>query len=73
MNFLPADRSTNLAIWAGLAGALAIWQFVALARPDLPTVGSLVVFLKQRRVGRWSLLAGWMWLGWHLWVRGSWM
>lgn len=72
MSFPPADRGLNLLIWAGLFGALALWQAITLLRPDLPSAGAFFGFLKRSRIARWGLLAGWFWLGWHVWVRGSW-
>ena len=36
------------------------------------TLGDFVAVLTQRPITRWPLLAGWLWLGWHLFVRVHW-
>ncbi|HEX3908579.1 MAG TPA: DUF6186 family protein [Mycobacteriales bacterium] len=52
----------------GLAAlALSLWH---LRRPD--RIGSALDALRvlqRRRVGRWLVLLGWWWLGWHLFAR----
>jgi hypothetical protein len=35
------------------------------------TIGGVVSFVMRTQVGRWSLLLGWWWLGWHLFARSS--
>jgi hypothetical protein len=35
------------------------------------TVGGVLSFVMRTLVGRWLLLLGWWWLGWHLFARSS--
>jgi hypothetical protein len=65
----PADRTTNLVIWAVLWTLFAGWSVFTSARSDLPSFGTLVAAVRQHRGARWVLLVAWAWLGWHLFVR----
>lgn len=65
----PADRETNLVIWAVLWAAFLGWAVFTTRREDLPSFGTLAAAFRQRRWARWTLLAAWAWLGWHLFVR----
>jgi hypothetical protein len=65
----PADRATNLAIWAVLWSLFAAWTLVTSVRHDLPSFGTLTALVRQHRGARWLLLVTWAWLGWHLFVR----
>ena len=57
-------------VWAVLASALVFAEAVALIDPDrLPTVGDIIQALLHWPLTRWMLLLGWLWLGWHLFVR----
>jgi hypothetical protein len=67
------DLTVNLVLWGVIWGALWAWQFVTMARrPDLPSFGDLVLAVQRWRLGRLLLFAGWVWLGWHVFVRGDW-
>jgi len=68
----PDSRATNLVIWAILFGTLALWQIVTALHPRLSSLGDFFGLLERWWVTRWALLAGWFWLGWHVWVRGGW-
>jgi hypothetical protein len=54
-----------------LVAAFALTEVLALAGSRLPTLADLVRVLLEPRAGRWFLFAGWLWLGWHLFVRSS--
>jgi hypothetical protein len=54
-----------------LAVAMAGVHVAALRGADVATIGAVVRALTRRRPARWLLLAGWLWLGWHLFVRAS--
>jgi hypothetical protein len=71
MNVPPHDRATNLALWVLIAGCLVGWHLITMLSKQLPSVA--VVFQHARRlwVTRWIVLLGWVWLGWHLFVRTS--
>ena len=54
----------------GLA-ALAAEVVGLLSGGRFPTLGDVLSFLMRSRVGRWFVLIGWVWLGWHLFVRSG--
>jgi Family of unknown function (DUF6186) len=58
--------------WIAL-GLLAIGAEVVglLSNGRFPTFGDVLSFLMRSRVGRWFVLIGWIWLGWHLFVRSG--
>jgi hypothetical protein len=62
-------RAVTLAGYAVLAGAIVGVQVAALRGADVATVGTVVRALTRRWPARSLLLAGWLWLGWHLFVR----
>jgi hypothetical protein len=71
MNPLPADYTANLVIWAIVWAALIGWQVVTARAPRLDSFSALVVLARRTLASRWLLVAGWAWLGWHLFVRTS--
>lgn len=56
-----------------LLSALAVYEILALRVAAIPTLGDLAAVIARSRAGRWFLLVGWVWLGWHLFVRGGWL
>lgn len=51
---------------------IAIVGYEILARRrHTATLGDVVTMATSRRIGKGLLLAGWLWLGWHLFVRVS--
>ena len=64
-------RSATLAGFVVLAVAIAGVHLAALRGADVATIGAVVRALTRRRAARWLLLAGWLWLGWHLFVRAN--
>jgi Family of unknown function (DUF6186) len=65
-------RGLFTAGWIAL-GLAAIGAEIAglLSRGRFPTFGDVLSFLMRSRVGRWFVLIGWIWLGWHLFVRSG--
>lgn len=64
--------STTVAIgvWLGLATGVFGYQLAAVvSRGALPTFGAAASSLARWRLARWFLLSGWVWLGWHTFVR----
>ena len=51
-----------------LASVLA-WETVGLLWRRTPTLGDVIDRLTTSPWGRWLLLAGWLWLGWHFFAR----
>lgn len=58
--------------WAVLVAALLTWEGIGLARPHdaWPTFSDLTRTVTGTLVGRWLLFGLWLWVGWHLFVRG---
>lgn len=63
------SRDLTLAGYAVLLVALACWAVIAHRRHV--SFGQLVAMIAVHRVAKWLLLAGWFWLGWHLFVRAT--
>jgi hypothetical protein len=63
------SRAVTVAGYVLLAAALLACQVVAMATGRIPTLGQAVSAVTRRPVGRWALLASWLWIGWHLFVR----
>jgi hypothetical protein len=61
-----------LAGWIVLGLATIGAEIAALVSGGrFPTLGDVMSFLMRSRVGRWLVLIGWVWLGWHLFVRSG--
>ena len=65
-------RAVTLAGYGALAAALALFQLAGLLWRRTPTLGQAVAAATRRPPVRWLLLAGWLWLGCHLFVRTGW-
>ena len=63
------NRAVTLAGYVVLALALVVCEVVALLTRRIPTLGQAASGVARRPVGRWVLLSGWLWIGWHLFVR----
>jgi Family of unknown function (DUF6186) len=63
------SREVTLAGWAAIAAAVLVAELVGLRSPRFPTMGDVLEFLMRSPAGRWTVLLGWVWLGWHLFVR----
>jgi hypothetical protein len=66
----------TLVVWAALLASVICLETVAVVWPhrsgthgSFPTMADLLDLVMRRRVGRWIVLGGWLWLGWHLFVR----
>jgi hypothetical protein len=55
-----------------LAVVIATIQLAGSRRGHPPTFGRVLAKLAAWPPGRWPLLAAWLWLGWHLFVRTDW-
>lgn len=67
------SRTVTLAGFVVLATAMITYQLLGLVRRTTPTMGQAVSPLLGTRYGRPVLLAAWLWLGWHLFVRGAYL
>jgi hypothetical protein len=63
-------RAITLTVWVLIAAALVgYWVFAARGRSGFPTAGDLLSVVMRSNGWRWAVLVGWMWLGWHFFVR----
>jgi len=65
------SRAATFLVWSSLAASLVIVQVVAVTTRRIPTLGDLIRTTVQRRAVRIICLAGWLWLGWHFFVRST--
>lgn len=65
------SRTVTLAGFVVLGAAMITYQVLGLVRQKTGTLGQAVGTLLGTRYGRPVLLVGWLWLGWHLFVRGA--
>lgn len=63
------SRTTTLAGYYVIAALLLGCQLTSLWSGRMPSIGQVVSSIASRRPGRWLLMAGWLWVGWHLFVR----
>ncbi|MDQ3946754.1 MAG: DUF6186 family protein [Actinomycetota bacterium] len=63
-------RTVTLAGYVLLAAASLAYELAGHLRRRTPTLGQAVLVLTRRRTPRALVLVGWLWLGWHLFVRG---
>jgi len=66
------SRTVTLAGYAVVAVAAILYQLAAMLGGRTSTLGQTLGSLRRSAAGRVVLLAGWLWLGWHLFVRGAW-
>jgi hypothetical protein len=64
-------RPVTLVGYVLLATAMATYQAFGLLLRKTASLGQAVATLRRSRTGRVSLLAIWLWVGWHLFVRAS--
>jgi Family of unknown function (DUF6186) len=59
-------------VWAVLIGAVFAWEGLALSHisGSVPTLSATFRVIMRYPAGRWALFALWLWLGWHLFIRG---
>jgi hypothetical protein len=63
-------RNLTLAGYAVLGAAGLAYELASRLRHRTPTLGQAMLILTRRPVPRALVLLGWLWLGWHLFVRG---
>jgi hypothetical protein len=69
---MAGHRWVGYFVWAALFGALIAWEGIGLVRAGdaYPTLSDAVRGLMRYPIGRWALFALWLWLGWHVFIRG---
>lgn len=64
-------RAVAVAGWIVIFGVLFLWQGFGLAwGPPWPTLSDMFRAFMRPVLGRWVLFGLWLWLGWHLFIRG---
>jgi hypothetical protein len=65
-----ATRVITIIGFCTVIAALVVLEIVA-RRPGsrVPALGEWLGYLMRPRTGRFLLLAGWLWLGWHYFAR----
>ncbi|MGH8973084.1 MAG: DUF6186 family protein [Acidimicrobiia bacterium] len=63
-------RNLTLAGYALVAAAGLAFELAGRLRHRTPTLAEAALVLTRRPVPRALVLLGWLWLGWHLFVRG---
>ena len=63
------SRTATLLGYCVIAAAFVGCQLASLVSRRMPSIGQVASLVASRRVGRWLLLAGWLLVGWHLFVR----
>jgi hypothetical protein len=64
-------RAIAVVGWLGIVGALLVWQGIGLVRgPERPTQSDFFRTFMTVPLGRFLLFGLWLWLGWHLFIRG---
>jgi hypothetical protein len=66
------SRAVTLVGYAALVLAMAAYQLVGVLRRRTPTLGEALQPLRRTLAGRVVFAAAWLWIGWHLFVRGRW-
>ncbi len=62
--------SVGIAAWCALTLAGVVLEIMArLGARHLSTAGQTLRCVMGSTVGRWAVVLGWMWLGWHFFVR----
>lgn len=65
-------RTLTLLAYAALAATAVGLEIAARRRRIYATFGEALSVALHRRPVRLLVLAGWLWLGWHLFVRVDW-
>lgn len=65
------SRTATLAGYWAIAALLLACQIASTLSRRMPSIGQVASLIASRRPGRWLLLAAWLWVGWHLFVRSQ--
>jgi hypothetical protein len=65
-------RVPTLAGYVALAIAVLVLELAARRSERLPAFGDVLDVVIRRWPWRVAVLAGWLWLGWHLFARVEW-
>jgi hypothetical protein len=57
--------------YAAILVSIGVWTFVTARHSHWMTLPDAIVSVTRRRGVRILVVVGWVWLGWHLFARGS--
>jgi len=57
--------------YAAIVLSIGVWTFVTSRHTRWMSLSDAIVALTRRRSARILVVLGWVWLGWHLFARGS--
>lgn len=64
-------RVISIVGWVVIIGAMLAWQGFALVKgPEWPSLSDVFRAFMRPALGRFVLFGLWLWLGWHLFIRG---
>lgn len=64
-------RAIAIVGWLGIVGTFLIWQGIGLVQgPEWPTMSDFFRSFMSVPLGRFLVFGLWLWLGWHLFIRG---
>jgi hypothetical protein len=66
-----SSRTLTYAGFALIAAIAVVWEIVGILRWPTMTLERVVRWAMRSRTARLLLLAFWIWVGWHLFARGS--
>ena len=62
-------RTVTLAGYAVVAAAMVVAEVAGRRHRRMATVGAVLRLALRTPAVRWALVAGWLWFGWHVFVR----
>jgi hypothetical protein len=65
------SRTVTFAGYAAILSLIVLWTVMTARHTRWMTLPDAVTALTRRRGVRILVVLGWMWLGWHLFARGS--
>jgi hypothetical protein len=66
-----STRNVMIMGYIVIFAAFLAYELVTLVHPKLPGLGDGIDAVMRFRGWRWALLIGWLWLGWHFFVRST--
>jgi len=66
------SRELTVIVYLALAVVAAGMELAARLTGRFTTLGNAVGAANRSRAGRWLLIAAWIWVGWHFFVRAQW-
>ncbi len=66
-----SSRTLTFVGWGVVAAALVLVQVLAARGARVATLRVLLRSVTRARAGQVLALAGWLWVGWHVFVRSS--